>query len=196
LAPQPTFRAVLKSTKSALGVVHFRDPLLALVPAAFSAPQGNFRISKATAKARLRFFAICSAGPAGAWRSLRNRKAGQYSGQLQRISEQDRAQLTPGTECVITSASASNHGTELRRKRLLFHCWHRGTQEIDLIFGTFAETALTGFSTEQLDRFETLLDCDDTDLFDWVTGRRAPPLAHDHDVMRMLRSSCHQKKKG
>ena len=132
----------------------FRDPLLALVPAAFSAPQGNFRISKATGKARLRFFAICSAGPADAWRSLRNRKAGQYNGQLQRISEQDPAQLTPGTECVITSASSSNHGTELRRKRLLFRCWHRGTQEIDLIFGTFAETALTGFSTEQLDRFE------------------------------------------
>jgi antitoxin CptB len=28
---------------------------------------------------------------------------------------------------------------EIRRKRLLFRCWHRGTQEIDLIFGSFAD---------------------------------------------------------
>ncbi|HTT80209.1 MAG TPA: succinate dehydrogenase assembly factor 2 [Stellaceae bacterium] len=85
---------------------------------------------------------------------------------------------------------------EIRRRRLLFRCWHRGTQEIDLIFGSFAETSLAGFSTAQLDRFEALMDCSDTDLFDWVTGRAAPPPAHDHDVMRMLRSSnCHQRKR-
>jgi antitoxin CptB len=94
----------------------------------------------------------------------------------------------------IAHGSRNDHA-EIRRKRLLFRCWHRGTQEIDLIFGSFAETSLTCFNTTQLDRFEALLDCDDTDLFDWVTGRSTPPPVHDHDVMRMLRSShCHQKK--
>jgi len=34
---------------------------------------------------------------------------------------------------------------EIRHRRLLFRCWHRGTQEIDLIFGTFAESAGSGF---------------------------------------------------
>ena len=43
---------------------------------------------------------------------------------------------------------------EIRRKRLLFRCWHRGTQEIDLIFGSFAESSAGGLSPEQLDRFE------------------------------------------
>jgi antitoxin CptB len=60
-----------------------------------------------------------------------------------------------------------NDHAEIRRKRLLFRCWHRGTQEIDLIFGSFAENAAGGLSPAQLDRFEALLDCDDTDLFDW-----------------------------
>jgi antitoxin CptB len=85
---------------------------------------------------------------------------------------------------------------EIRRKRLLFRCWHRGTQEIDLIFGSFAESAAGGLSPEQLDRFEALLDCDDTDLFDWVTGHRKPPAVHDHDVMHMLRSSHSGQTKG
>jgi antitoxin CptB len=69
---------------------------------------------------------------------------------------------------------------DTRRRRLLFRCWHRGTQEIDLIFGPFAERCLPGLSIAQLDRFEALLDCSDVDLFDWVTGRSTPPPEHDH----------------
>ena len=44
----------------------------------------------------------------------------------------------------------------------------------------------TNSTTAQLDRFEALLECEDADLFDWVSGRTAPPAAHDHDVMRLL----------
>ena len=73
---------------------------------------------------------------------------------------------------------------DVRRRRLLFRCWHRGTQEIDLLLGSFAETSLAGFDGAQLDRFEALLDCPDADLFDWITGRSTPPPAYDHDVMR------------
>jgi succinate dehydrogenase flavin-adding protein (antitoxin of CptAB toxin-antitoxin module) len=62
------------------------------------------------------------------------------------------------------SSVGRDDDADLRRKRLLFRCWHRGTQEVDLIFGSFAEASLTSFSAAQLDRFEALLNCDDTDL--------------------------------
>ena len=94
------------------------------------------------------------------------------------------------------ASALQNDAHELRRRRLLFRCWHRGTQEIDLIFGTFAERSVTQLSAAQLDRFDALLDCDDTDLFDWVTGRTTPPPVHDHDVMHMLRSSHSGQTKG
>jgi len=97
---------------------------------------------------------------------------------------------------VDTISELCNDHRDIRHRRLLFRCWHRGTQEIDLIFGTFAESAGSGLSTAQLDRFEALLDCDDTDLFDWVIGQSAPPPAHDHDVMHMLRSSHSGQAKG
>jgi antitoxin CptB len=97
----------------------------------------------------------------------------------------------------LHSASASQHDArDIRCRRLLFRCWHRGTQEIDLIFGSFADSSVTRLSTVQLDRFEALLDCDDTDLFDWVTGHSKPPPVHDHDVMHMLRASHTRQKKG
>ena len=79
-----------------------------------------------------------------------------------------------------------NH-SDIRRKRLLFRSWNRGTQESDLILGSFAETFLTCLDSTQLDRLEALLDCTDTDLFDWIFGGSAPPPEHDHDVMRLLR---------
>jgi antitoxin CptB len=75
---------------------------------------------------------------------------------------------------------------ELRRKRLLYRSWHRGTRESDLILGRFAAAHLAGFDEAQLDRFEALLDCADADLFDWVAGLAKPPAALDHDVMRLL----------
>jgi antitoxin CptB len=76
---------------------------------------------------------------------------------------------------------------ELRRRRLLFRCWHRGTQEIDLILGSFATSSLSGFQEAQIERFEGLLDCTDLDLFDWITASATPPAAYNHDVMRQLR---------
>jgi antitoxin CptB len=84
---------------------------------------------------------------------------------------------------------------DVRRRRLLFRCWHGGTQEIDLLLGPFAETVLAGFNSAQLDRFEALLDCADLDLLDWITSRSTPPAAYDHDVMRLLRSFTSRQRK-
>jgi antitoxin CptB len=93
-----------------------------------------------------------------------------------------------------TSYDLRNDHFDIRRRRLLFRCWHGGTQENDFILGSFAEASLSGFDSAQLDRFEALLDCADPDLFDWITGRTPPP--HDHDVMRLLRSFNYCQKKG
>ena len=83
---------------------------------------------------------------------------------------------------------------DARRRRVLFRSWRRGTQEVDLLLGSFADDFLAGLDGGQLDRFEALLDCHDVDLLDWITGRCTPPQEYDHDVMRLLRTShFHQK---
>ena len=75
---------------------------------------------------------------------------------------------------------------DIRRKRLLFRAWHRGTREADLILGSFAEAHLAEFDDTQLGRFEALLEVSDAELFDWINGRAAPPPGHDHEVTRLL----------
>lgn len=76
---------------------------------------------------------------------------------------------------------------DVQRRRLKFRSWHRGTREADLLLGTFADRFLSGFSAEQLARFDRLLGSSDPDLYNWMTGREAVPPDHDNDVMELLR---------
>jgi len=75
---------------------------------------------------------------------------------------------------------------ENRRKRLRFRSWHRGTKEMDLLMGSFADAHLSGFGREQLDRYEALLDVPEPVVYDWILGRSQPPADYDHDVMQLL----------
>ena len=86
----------------------------------------------------------------------------------------------------IMPAPSSESATEIRRKRLLFRAWHRGTREADLILGSFAEAYLAGFDQRRLDAFEALLEVPDAELFDWIAGRAAPAPGHDTEVTRLL----------
>lgn len=76
--------------------------------------------------------------------------------------------------------------TEYRRKRLRFRSWHRGTREMDLLLGSFADRHLPTFSQRQLDLYEALLERSDTDLYEWLTRRAPLPPEVDHDVMKLL----------
>ena len=51
------------------------------------------------------------------------------------------------------------------RKRLLYRSWHRGTREMDLLLGRFAECNLPTFSARQVELYEALLEYGDNDLY-------------------------------
>ena len=80
----------------------------------------------------------------------------------------------------------SSEGLDPRRRRLLYRAWHRGTREMDLILGRFADTALVGMSADELDEFERLSDLLDGDLYSWITGESAVPAVHDTAMFRRL----------
>jgi antitoxin CptB len=65
--------------------------------------------------------------------------------------------------------------TENKRKRLIFRSGHRGTKEMDLILGSFAQEHVPGFSEGELAQYDELLCESDPDLYNWLTGKEAPP---------------------
>lgn len=64
---------------------------------------------------------------------------------------------------------------ETKRKRLHFRAWHRGTRELDLIMGSFADKHISGFTESELAEFEALLNLSDPDVYNWITGAEEPP---------------------
>lgn len=64
---------------------------------------------------------------------------------------------------------------EKRLKRLKIRCWRRGTKEMDLLFGQFADGAMADLSDEELDAFETLMEENDQDLYLWISGTAEVP---------------------
>lgn len=64
---------------------------------------------------------------------------------------------------------------EARRKRMQMRSWRRGTKEMDLILGPYAEAHLEAMDGPALDLFDALLGENDQDLYPWITGQAAPP---------------------
>jgi antitoxin CptB len=70
----------------------------------------------------------------------------------------------------MTGSTRSSHGLDDRRKRLLFRCWHRGTREMDLILGRFADATIADLSDQEIGELEHLVEVPDPDLYAALTG--------------------------
>ncbi|MGB9118133.1 succinate dehydrogenase assembly factor 2 [Bradyrhizobium sp.] len=88
----------------------------------------------------------------------------------------------------MTGTTRSSGGLDDRRKRLLFRCWHRGTREMDLIFGRFADAEITNLSEEELDQFEFLMDVPDPDLYAALTGNMPPAREYANGLFDRIKS--------
>lgn len=64
---------------------------------------------------------------------------------------------------------------EARLKRMRMRSWRRGTKEMDLILGPFADAFLAQMIEEDLAVYDLLLEENDQDLLPWVLGQRPPP---------------------
>jgi antitoxin CptB len=78
----------------------------------------------------------------------------------------------------MTGTTRSSSGLDDRRKRLLFRCWHRGTREMDLILGRFADAEISGLSDAELAQLEDLIEVPDPDLYAALTGDMTLPPEH------------------
>ncbi|MEM1138662.1 MAG: succinate dehydrogenase assembly factor 2 [Pseudomonadota bacterium] len=75
---------------------------------------------------------------------------------------------------------------EAKRKRLRFRAWHRGTREMDLILGHFADAHVPTMTEAELIDFEALIGLPDDTVFKWITKREDVPHFYDTTVMARL----------
>jgi antitoxin CptB len=77
-----------------------------------------------------------------------------------------------------------------RRRRLVFRAQHRGTYENDLLIGDFVKTRIATMTEPELDELEQVMEHLDTDLADWLTGRRPVPPHADTPMLQRIRAAA------
>ncbi|GAA4666233.1 succinate dehydrogenase assembly factor 2 [Bartonella pachyuromydis] len=73
---------------------------------------------------------------------------------------------------------------DARRRRLIFHAWHRGIREMDLIFGHYVDAHIAEMSDKTVSELEYIMSFDDRDLLTWVTGETSPPSEVNNPLFR------------
>jgi antitoxin CptB len=85
----------------------------------------------------------------------------------------------------MTATTRSSEGLDERRRRLLYRTWHRGTREMDLIMGCFADAEIGTMSEADVAELERLSEVADGELYAWVSYEVDPPsllaLWRDHE---------------
>jgi len=76
---------------------------------------------------------------------------------------------------------------ETQIKRLYFRSAHRGSKETDIILGPYASANLENMNEQELQEFEAFLSENDTDIWDWVTGKSSPDGRNYETLLRNLR---------
>jgi antitoxin CptB len=77
---------------------------------------------------------------------------------------------------------------EVRRRRIRFRAWHRGTREMDLLMGGFADAGLGTLNDAELDQFEHLLDLPDPLVFAWLAKMEPVPAEENTSVLKKLQA--------
>lgn len=60
-------------------------------------------------------------------------------------------------------------------KRLAMRSMRRGIKEMDLILSAYADARLAEMGADDLDLYDRMLNENDHDLYQWVTGQGAAP---------------------
>jgi len=82
--------------------------------------------------------------------------------------------------------SAEQDNISINRKRLIFRSWHRGTREIDLLLGKFADAHLPDFTESQIAAYDRFLNNSDPDIYNWISRAEPVPPSEDSDVVQLL----------
>jgi antitoxin CptB len=92
-----------------------------------------------------------------------------------------------GRGFAMTGTARTSAGLDERQRRLLYRAWHRGTREMDLIMGRFADAAVGQLTEAEIAELERLAEVPDPELYAWLTGGRPVPDKYDRAMFRRLR---------
>lgn len=77
---------------------------------------------------------------------------------------------------------------ELRRRRALYRAAHRGTLEMDILLGRYAQARLAAMQEADLAQFEQFIALPDPDLNSWIVNGEAEAAGSFSGLLAELRA--------
>ncbi|AHC39567.1 succinate dehydrogenase assembly factor 2 [Ehrlichia muris] len=74
----------------------------------------------------------------------------------------------------------------VKRKKLLYRSLHRGCKEMDIILGNFASHYIHLLSSEDIDKYETIVSTNDHQLYKYIIGQDPIPQYLDNSIMKNI----------
>lgn len=93
---------------------------------------------------------------------------------MDKIDAMNKPGNTSGDAAALAPQPASDDASILRKK-LRWRAWHRGTQELDLMLGTFADRYLETMDLQTLHDFELFMLAEDPEIQAWLQGDKPFP---------------------
>ena len=75
---------------------------------------------------------------------------------------------------------------DARLKRMRMRSWRRGTKEMDLVLGPFADARLESLSEADLLTYDAILNENDQDLYPWITARLGDTRPGPQELLPLL----------
>ncbi len=88
--------------------------------------------------------------------------------------------------------SSSKEPRDIWEKRLRMRSMRRGTKEMDIILEGFFAMSLSDLDNGTLDEYEALLDENDQDLYQWISGQTDVP-SHHTKIINLIKTYLHHK---
>lgn len=90
------------------------------------------------------------------------------------------------TNSAIRGPEARKEDLGIRRRRLRYRAWHRGTKEADILLGSFCDRHLNHWNEDELCWYEALLEETDVDIMAWAIGTAPPPERYRGAIMSAM----------
>jgi len=88
----------------------------------------------------------------------------------------------------MTDNAMPNDDLDTRRRRARFRAWHRGTKELDMVIGPFADAHLEHFDSDELAILEDVLLVEETELQRMIMGVDPIPDTPEGRLVQRIRT--------
>jgi antitoxin CptB len=95
---------------------------------------------------------------------------------------------TVATYITVQAGLQMTDDLEARRRRASYRARHRGTKEMDVLVGRYADDRLVSYSLEQIELFERFLTIPDPTLQEWIFSGQGFDGIEFEDLVNDLRA--------